>query len=174
MLDTTTRELAEIPTHDPEAALRFCRALAHLVEGSGLPALPPIAAPHPVISIVAPIFDERENLPVLYDRLIGVMDATEPQFEIVLVDDGSRDGSLDILHGLAARDARVVGGRTGAQLRASGGDQCGAGLCARRRGDCDGCRSARSAGSAAAVHRRSGARGTTWCTPSANSAKKAC
>ena len=108
MLDTTTHELAEIPTHDPEAALRFCRALAHLVEGGDLPALPPIAVPHPVISIVAPIFDERENLPVLYERLVGVMDATEPQFEIVLVDDGSRDGSLDIMHGLAARDARVT------------------------------------------------------------------
>jgi polyisoprenyl-phosphate glycosyltransferase len=36
------------------------------------------------------------------------MEAAEPQFEIVFVDDGSRDGSLDILRGLAARDARVV------------------------------------------------------------------
>ena len=104
MFNATTRELARF-THDPEAALRFCRALAQLVDGG---ALPPTPAPHPVISIVAPIFDERENLPVLYDRLIGVMDATEPQFEIVLVDDGSRDGSLDILHGLAARDVRVT------------------------------------------------------------------
>jgi polyisoprenyl-phosphate glycosyltransferase len=108
MFDATARELAEIPTHDPEAALRFCRALAQLVEGGQLPARPLMAAPQPVVSIVAPVFDERDNVPVLYERLIAVMEAAEPQFEIVLVDDGSRDGSLDIMRDLAARDARVV------------------------------------------------------------------
>ena len=106
MIDATARELAEIPTRDPEAALRFCRALAQLVDGGTLPALPP--TPRPIISIVTPVFDEHENVEVLYQRLVAVMEAAEPQFEIVLVDDGSRDGSLDLMHGLAAQDARVV------------------------------------------------------------------
>lgn len=108
MFDATARKLTEIPTHDPQAALRFCRALAQLVEGDNLSTRPPTAVPHPVLSIVTPVFDERENLPVLYQRLVAVLEATEPQFEIVFVDDGSRDGSLDILCGLAARDARVT------------------------------------------------------------------
>ena len=108
MSDAMTRELAEIPTHDPEAALRFCRALAQLLESGNRLALPLTPVPHPVISIVTPVFDERENLPVLYERLVRVLETTEPQFEIVFVDDGSRDGSLDIMRDLAARDARVV------------------------------------------------------------------
>ena len=40
MSDAMTRELAEIPTHDPEAALRFCRALAQLLESGNRSALP--------------------------------------------------------------------------------------------------------------------------------------
>ena len=108
MCDATARALTEIPTHDPEAALRFCRALARLLDSINLSSGPPHATPQPVISIVTPVFDERDNVPVLYDRLIAVMTAAERQFEIVFVDDGSRDGSLDILHELAARDTRVV------------------------------------------------------------------
>ena len=108
MFDATARELSEIPTHDAEAALRFCRALAQLMDSSHQPALAPMAVPQPVISIVTPVFDERENVPVLYQRLVTVMESLEPQFEIVLVDDGSRDGSLDVMRGLAERDARVV------------------------------------------------------------------
>ncbi|MBI5564941.1 MAG: glycosyltransferase family 2 protein [Chloroflexi bacterium] len=108
MSDATARELTEIPTHDAEAALRFCRALAQLLDGGSLPALTPVAVPQPVISIVTPVFDERENVPMLYQRLVAVLEATAQPFEIVLVDDGSRDGSLDIMRELAARDARVV------------------------------------------------------------------
>jgi dolichol-phosphate mannosyltransferase len=108
MLDAAATELMEIPTHDPDAALRFCRALAQLVEGGNLPALAPVAEPKPVISIVTPVYDEHENLPMLYQRLVTVLDATKQSFELVLVDDGSRDGSLDIMRDLAARDARVV------------------------------------------------------------------
>ena len=103
-----THELTEIPTHDPEMALRFCRALSQLMEGGQLAVLSPTPAPHPVISIVTPVFDERENVPVLYDRLSKVLEAVEPAFEIVFVDDGSRDGSLDLMRGLAVRDARVT------------------------------------------------------------------
>jgi dolichol-phosphate mannosyltransferase len=58
-------------------------------------------------SIVAPIFNERENLPELYRRVKEVMDSTGESWELVLVDDGSMDGSTDIIHELAQKDERV-------------------------------------------------------------------
>ncbi|HZY41212.1 MAG TPA: hypothetical protein VFF59_04340, partial [Anaerolineae bacterium] len=54
---------AEIPVNDPVEALRFCRKLARLLgDTAPLEATRPTAAPQPVISIVTPVFDERENL----------------------------------------------------------------------------------------------------------------
>src|SRR5512139_3978142 len=58
-------------------------------------------------SIVAPIFNERENLPELYRRVKEVMEATGEPWELVLVDDGSTDGSTEIIHALAKEDVRV-------------------------------------------------------------------
>ncbi len=52
-------------------------------------------------SIVAPIYNERENLPELYRRVKEVMDSTGEPWELVLVDDGSTDGSTDIIRELA-------------------------------------------------------------------------
>lgn len=61
-----------------------------------------------MFSIVAPIFNEIENLPVLYDRICTVMNKTESTWELILVDDGSIDGSTDIIRDLAKTDNRVV------------------------------------------------------------------
>ena len=58
-------------------------------------------------SIVAPIFNERENLSELYRRVKEVMESTGEPWELVLVDDGSVDGSTDIIHELAQKDERV-------------------------------------------------------------------
>jgi glycosyltransferase involved in cell wall biosynthesis len=58
-------------------------------------------------SIVAPIYNEKENLPELYRRVSEVMDSTGEPWELLLVDDGSTDGSADILHDLAKKDERV-------------------------------------------------------------------
>jgi len=58
-------------------------------------------------SVVAPIFNERENLPELYRRVRDTMDSTGEPWELVLVDDGSTDGSTDIIHELAKKDERV-------------------------------------------------------------------
>ena len=59
-------------------------------------------------SIIAPIFNELENLPVLYDRICSVMNKTGGSWELILVDDGSVDGSTDIIRDLAKKDDRVV------------------------------------------------------------------
>jgi glycosyltransferase involved in cell wall biosynthesis len=56
-----------------------------------------IKNPPPAISVVIPVFDEQDNLPLLYQRLTTVLEEAEPDYEIVFVDDGSRDDSLKIL-----------------------------------------------------------------------------
>ena len=54
------------------------------------------------VSVVVPVFNEEGNLPELLARLGAVMDAAGEPYEIVFVDDGSRDGSLAILKDAAA------------------------------------------------------------------------
>ena len=58
-------------------------------------------------SIVAPIFNEKENLPELYRRVREVMGSTNEPWELILVDDGSTDGSTDIIRELAKEDKRI-------------------------------------------------------------------
>lgn len=58
-------------------------------------------------SIIAPIFNEYENIPELYRRVSAVMDSTGEPWELILVDDGSSDGSTERIRELAAQDARV-------------------------------------------------------------------
>lgn len=61
----------------------------------------------PVFSIVAPIYNEEECLPLLFERVKGVMDQTGEPWELILVDDGSRDRSNEIICSLAEKDERV-------------------------------------------------------------------
>lgn len=61
----------------------------------------------PVFSVIAPIFNELENLPLLYARVKEVMDSTSEPWELILVDDGSSDGSTDVIRQLAVEDERV-------------------------------------------------------------------
>lgn len=61
----------------------------------------------PTFTVIAPIFNELENLPLLYSRVKEVMDQTGEGWELILVDDGSSDGSTDIIRELAVKDERV-------------------------------------------------------------------
>ncbi len=58
-------------------------------------------------SIIAPIFNEFENIPELYSRVSEVMNSTGEPWELVLVDDGSSDGSTDRIRELAKKDEKV-------------------------------------------------------------------
>jgi glycosyltransferase involved in cell wall biosynthesis len=58
-------------------------------------------------SIVAPIFNELENIPELYRRVNAVMTATGETWELLLVDDGSTDGSTAQIRSLAAQDEHI-------------------------------------------------------------------
>lgn len=60
-----------------------------------------------VFSVIAPIFNEVENLPELYRRVKETLDSTGEPWELILVDDGSTDGSTEKIRELAAADERV-------------------------------------------------------------------
>ncbi|MBM3214884.1 glycosyltransferase family 2 protein [Candidatus Poribacteria bacterium] len=59
------------------------------------------------LSIVVPIKDERENLPELHAQIRAALDALPYRSEIILIDDGSRDGSDEVLRDISAQDAAV-------------------------------------------------------------------
>lgn len=58
-------------------------------------------------SIITPIFNESANIPELYRRVCETMDSTGEAWELIMVDDGSTDGSTNIIRQLAAKDHRV-------------------------------------------------------------------
>lgn len=58
-------------------------------------------------SVVLPVFNESETLPELHRRLSVVMEALAEPYEIIFVDDGSRDASGELLHALQASDPHV-------------------------------------------------------------------
>jgi undecaprenyl-phosphate 4-deoxy-4-formamido-L-arabinose transferase len=61
----------------------------------------------PLISLVIPVFNEERNLPRLLERIRPVMTVLGKPYECILVDDGSRDRSLEILKGFASEDGHV-------------------------------------------------------------------
>ncbi len=58
-------------------------------------------------SIVIPVYNEAEVLPALYGRLTGVMEGSREPYEIIFVNDGSRDASPMLLRELRLKDERV-------------------------------------------------------------------
>jgi len=62
---------------------------------------------NPTFTIIAPIYNELENISELYPRVREVMDKTGKPWELILVDDGSTDGSTDVIRQLAENDSRV-------------------------------------------------------------------
>lgn len=58
------------------------------------------------LSIIVPIYNEETNLPALYARLAAMLTAMPLQSEVILVNDGSRDQSLEIMRELASKDPR--------------------------------------------------------------------
>jgi glycosyltransferase involved in cell wall biosynthesis len=76
---------------------------------SPLPLRPGGAAlPRPALSVVVPAYNEQEVLPAFQARILPVMEAIGLPFEVVYVNDGSRDATLDIMLRLQAADPRVT------------------------------------------------------------------
>jgi len=49
------------------------------------------------ISVIIPVYNEEENIPLLYEELIQVLENIGSDYEVIFVDDGSTDSSLEIL-----------------------------------------------------------------------------
>ena len=60
-----------------------------------------------VLSLIIPVFNEEENLPILFDAITKVMTPLKKPWEVIFVNDGSTDQSLEVLRGLAKKDQHV-------------------------------------------------------------------
>jgi dolichol-phosphate mannosyltransferase len=98
---------SKIPTDDPQAALDFCRTLNSLLSFEEVSASVARRRP-PVISVVIPVYNEAQNLPLLFRRLQATLGTLNDTWEIVFVDDGSMDTGIKFLRELASTDARIT------------------------------------------------------------------
>lgn len=59
------------------------------------------------VSIVVPVYNEQENLPVLFEEIRQAMEPTKKTWQVIFIDDGSRDKSLDVIKSLASEHDTV-------------------------------------------------------------------
>ena len=78
-------------------------------EGASYPQPEALAAMTPDLSVVVPAHNEEQNLPALFGALDAVLSAADVSFELILVDDGSRDSTADVIRTLARRHPNVSG-----------------------------------------------------------------
>src|SRR5579862_8133892 len=78
------------------------RPIANGVSGSAADAL---VSP---LSIVIPVYNEAKNLPELFSSLQITLEGLGIPSEIIFVDDGSQDNSLEVLLGLQKKDSRII------------------------------------------------------------------
>ncbi len=67
-----------------------------------------VPTPTPVISVVVPVKNEEENIVLAYEAVKQALESVALDFELIFVDDGSTDRSLEHMKELARKDARVV------------------------------------------------------------------
>lgn len=115
--DMPGRSGLQIPVDDPQAALRFCRSLARALgdqrAGENALMLPTpngaeAASSAPELSVILPVYNELQNLAPLHRRLTATLDGESTPYELVFVDDGSTDGSTELLRGMAGDGSRVT------------------------------------------------------------------
>lgn len=60
------------------------------------------------LSIIIPLYNEEENVPILYEKLKEFLESLKKEYEILFIDDGSTDMTLSILEQIQSKDNRVV------------------------------------------------------------------
>ena len=60
------------------------------------------------LSLIVPCYNEQQALPIFYKEVTAVMGAMDCEYELLLINDGSRDGTLELMRSLAQQDERVV------------------------------------------------------------------
>lgn len=68
---------------------------------------PPSSSGLPLISVVVPVFNEQDGIDIFLAAMTPVLDGIDPHWEILFVNDGSRDATLAALRAASARDTRV-------------------------------------------------------------------
>lgn len=61
-----------------------------------------------LLSVVIPLLNEEENIPLLYQEIIEALQTLDDEYEIIFIDDGSTDRSLQLLCELQKKDSHVV------------------------------------------------------------------
>jgi glycosyltransferase involved in cell wall biosynthesis len=67
-----------------------------------------VAETPPYLSVVIPVYNEEQSLPLLYERLCETLPAVGREYELILVDDGSEDTSFALMREMQARDERLL------------------------------------------------------------------
>jgi glycosyltransferase involved in cell wall biosynthesis len=70
--------------------------------------IPQLSKPNIGLSVIVPVLNERGSLPELYGSLTGVLGRINREYEIIFVDDGSSDGSIELCRSLVESDPRVT------------------------------------------------------------------
>jgi glycosyltransferase involved in cell wall biosynthesis len=60
------------------------------------------------LSLIIPVYNEEENLPLLYDSIWQALESVKGSWEVIFVDDGSKDNSFGVLHSLVEKDPEHV------------------------------------------------------------------
>jgi glycosyltransferase involved in cell wall biosynthesis len=60
------------------------------------------------LSVIIPVYNEEKNLPLLYDSMQQALKPIQSSWEVILVDDGSKDQSLDVLSSLVEKDPEHI------------------------------------------------------------------
>ncbi|MBW1636082.1 MAG: glycosyltransferase family 2 protein [Deltaproteobacteria bacterium] len=61
-----------------------------------------------LLSVVVPLLNEEENIPLLYDELMDVLPGIAEDYEVIFIDDGSTDNSLSILKEIQEKNSHIV------------------------------------------------------------------
>ena len=96
--------------NSPVGFVRISTTIAAIIlssVGKILPIREGVAAAGGTVSIVIPVYNEAANLRALWERLRPVLDSIVRPSEVIFIDDGSSDSSLEILREFAAADGRV-------------------------------------------------------------------
>lgn len=67
----------------------------------------PRVVSRPLLSLVVPVFNEADNLPAFFERLIPVLESLDPNWEILCIDDGSEDDSAAFIRARHEAEPRI-------------------------------------------------------------------
>ncbi len=62
-----------------------------------------------MLSVLIPFYNEEKQIPITLETIVPIIESVDPQFELVLIDDGSSDRTYEIMSEAAERDPRIIG-----------------------------------------------------------------